>query len=402
MVLDSQRNMRGGSGAFISSGKRARQRRALIITAAGFAVVALVSWFWLSDAEPADQQGQPAADTIVINGQTPQSDRQAVRLNDVVTAGIGPISQDRRPESTDRTEVSTAVTSNAATPGTSQAEVSLDNRTVAQLTDSRSVAANITPSARGGGSQTAVIEARSLQSQNKIIEAREVLNDALRTSTSPAEREAARAELAIPNERMVFSREVVPNDPFTEWYTIKSGDLLSKIAKQYQVTDDFLAHINRIPNKNAIRAGDRIKVVKGPFHAQVDKSDFRLDLYLGDAPGAGLYVRSFRVGLGADNGTPLGSFQVRNKLKNPEWVNPRTGEKVYADDPENPIGERWIGLQGIDDNTASLRGYGIHGTIEPQTIGTEASMGCIRMHAGDVELVYSMMIHNISRVKIDP
>jgi len=108
------------------------------------------------------------------------------------------------------------------------------------------------------------------------------------------------------------------------------------------------------------------------------------------------------VGLGEFDSTPTGVFKVRNnsKLVNPTWINPRTREFYSADNPENPIGERWIGLQGIDERTKDYAGLGIHGTVDPHTIGTQASMGCIRMHSEDVTQVYEMLGENVSTVRI--
>jgi lipoprotein-anchoring transpeptidase ErfK/SrfK len=141
--------------------------------------------------------------------------------------------------------------------------------------------------------------------------------------------------------------------------------------------------------------------VTGPFHAVIHKPVYRLDLYLGEGPDQ-VFVRSFPVGLGQYNTTPTGRFRVKadSKLLNPEWVNPRTRQRYAADDPENPIGERWIGLEGIDESNALLSGYGIHGTIEPDTIGTQASMGCVRMHHEDVELIYEVLVEKVSTVTI--
>ena len=82
------------------------------------------------------------------------------------------------------------------------------------------------------------------------------------------------------------------------------------------------------------------------------------------------------------------------------WVNPRTAELFSGDNPLNPIGERWLGLQGMDEHTKDLFGLGIHGTIEPKSIGTNASMGCVRMLEGDVEKVYEMLLEGISTVEI--
>src|SRR5690606_25444057 len=114
------------------------------------------------------------------------------------------------------------------------------------------------------------------------------------------------------------------------------------------------------------------------------------------------YIRSFPVGLGEYDSTPVGAWVVRSnsKLINPAWANPRTGERFAADDPRNPIGEHWIGLDGIDDHTRLTDGYGIHGTVEPESIGRQASMGCIRMHADDVALVYELLLEGVSSVHI--
>src|SRR5690606_20220819 len=116
-----------------------------------------------------------------------------------------------------------------------------------------------------------------------------------------------------------------------------------------------------------------------------------------------MYITSRRVGLGEDSGTPTGVFRVRrdSKLVNPYWTNPRTGEQFDADDPKNPIGEHWIGLEGLAD-AAAFAGYGMHGTTDPESIGDQRSMGCVRMLPDDVALVYEMLAEQISYVHIVP
>ena len=68
----------------------------------------------------------------------------------------------------------------------------------------------------------------------------------------------------------------------------------------------------------------------------------------------------------------------------------------------NPIGEYWIGLKGTEEATANLAGYGIHGTVEPESIGQSASRGCIRMYADDIAMVYRMLAGGKSTVVIQP
>ena len=98
----------------------------------------------------------------------------------------------------------------------------------------------------------------------------------------------------------------------------------------------------------------------------------------------------------------MGTFTVRqnSKLIDPAWTNPRTGEHFDRLDPGNPIGDRWIGLEGIDEATRHMRGYGIHGTNEPQSISQQSSMGCIRMLAQDVEVIYEVLMERVSTVEI--
>ena len=73
---------------------------------------------------------------------------------------------------------------------------------------------------------------------------------------------------------------------------------------------------------------------------------------------------------------------------------------MAADDPKNPLGERWIGLTGIEGSAVGQERYGIHGTIEPESIGKNTSMGCIRMRNEDVEFLYRCLIEKHSTVTV--
>jgi L,D-transpeptidase ErfK/SrfK len=78
--------------------------------------------------------------------------------------------------------------------------------------------------------------------------------------------------------------------------------------------------------------------------------------------------------------SPSGEFQIINHVANPTWFGP---EKTVAPGPGNPIGTRWMGL--------SKKGYGIHGTNVPTSIGKAASHGCIRMRNKDVEELFTLV-----------
>jgi lipoprotein-anchoring transpeptidase ErfK/SrfK len=239
---------------------------------------------------------------------------------------------------------------------------------------------------------------QALEHKDWIV-AREYLSEALERCDNKREQVELRADLVRIAQETIFSARTVEGDPLVDRYTVKAGDTLGKIAKQYRISDDFIASINGLRNKNIIRIGQGLKVVRGPFHAVVNSAGFTMDLYLGEGDERTL-VKHFRVGLGEDGSTPRGKWKVKNKLKNPTYYPPRGGKIIAADDPNNPLGERWIGLEGIGGEALGQLRYGMHGTIEPQSIGKNASLGCIRLYNEDVELLFDCFIVDHSTVEV--
>ena len=265
---------------------------------------------------------------------------------------------------------------------------------------------NLTTPATPGSAGATLRQGMNLIGEGKIIEGRKMLSRVLTSgdpSVTASDALAIRDTLASVNKSIVFTDRTLENDPLVEMYTIVSGDLLSTIARKYKVTYQFLEQINSVDAKR-IRVGQKIKVIKGPFHAVVDKSDYRMDVFAKDTDGASLYITSFSVGVGKDDSTPIGSFICRSsgKVINPSYTHPRTGKFYAAEDPENPVGEHWIALEGTDEHTKGIRGYAIHGTIDPASIGKQASLGCVRMLAKDVEQVYKLLVDGQSTVVIQP
>jgi hypothetical protein len=256
---------------------------------------------------------------------------------------------------------------------------------------------------------TADVAALIAQGEAKLssdpVQARAILSRAY-AKAAPGDQERLRDELNKINNDLLFSPRVVPGDPLTEQYSVASGDSIVKITKARGLAVDwrFIQRINKA-DPARLRIGQKLKLVRGPFHAVVHKGEYRLDVFQGppDDPANWLFIRSFKVGLGEGNSTPPGTFVVRrsSKLVNPPWVNPRTGEKFGADDPKNPIGEHWLGLEGVGESTP-LTGYGIHGTIDPDSIGKQRSMGCVRLDKEEIAMVYEMLEEQISVVKILP
>ncbi|WP_348263019.1 L,D-transpeptidase [Telmatobacter sp. DSM 110680] len=78
--------------------------------------------------------------------------------------------------------------------------------------------------------------------------------------------------------------------------------------------------------------------------------------------------------------SPTGTFSIARRVKNPVYQHEG---KTVQPGPGNPVGTRWMGL--------SVKGYGIHGTNEPKSIGKAASHGCIRMAKKDLEEMYELV-----------
>src|SRR5688572_12476845 len=245
-------------------------------------------------------------------------------------------------------------------------------------------------------------DSQTLIDRNDPVAARALLNEAmLNGKLSGADVTVAKQRLVKLNESLVFSRRAYRDDPFAGVYTVRSGENLQTIARNHGMSWEFLARLNGIPDPRRLRAMQALKVVKGPFHAVVSKRAFTLDVYISSPEQAGsMFVTSFAVGLGKDSSTPTGSWIAHNKLRNPEYYSPRGEGIIPADDPRNPLGEYWIGLRGIDGPALGSESYGIHGTIEPETIGKEESMGCIRLVNEDAGRVFELLLEGKSVVVV--
>lgn len=238
--------------------------------------------------------------------------------------------------------------------------------------------------------------------------AREAYNRALHhPRASAADQALLREKLTELAQELTFSSRVVPGDELAYEYTVRQGDLLSTIVRREGLDVEWMLieRINGV-SANRIRIGQTLKLLRGPFHAVISKGAYRLDLYsdFRDSAGNRIYLGSYSVGLGEYDTTPEGAWVVRtnSKLIDPAWVNPRTGERFASKDPENPIGNRWIGIRGTDPNTENEEGIGLHGTIEPDSIGDQMSMGCVRMLKPDIELMYDLLVPEVSTVLIQP
>lgn len=147
-------------------------------------------------------------------------------------------------------------------------------------------------------------------------------------------------------------------------------------SPSYAVKDATFVPSNLLPN------GDRAKVV-------VDLSENRLFLF--DKNNEVKQVYSVAVGkINPATGksvTSVGYKQVDSMVKNPAWL----GEQLYG--KADIFGPKLVGLGEYNPDTEHVKNapFEIHGTNNENSIGDDASSGCVRMLNQAVEELYPQM-----------
>lgn len=199
--------------------------------------------------------------------------------------------------------------------------------------------------------------------------------------SQPEVRPVIQERLDRNSQKIYFS----PHTHFLKPYEIQGSDLLQTIAPKYKLSWTYLAAMNEVDPRR-VRVGQKLKVIKGPFSAFVDLSDFELTIHC-----HGFYVKRYDIGVGKDNSSPVGRRKVMNKVTKPQYTDPN-GRVIAGDDPANPLGTHWIDIGNS---------FGIHGTLNPDSIGKAKSRGCIRLKNKDIAEVYMFLVKD-SEVVIRP
>jgi len=169
----------------------------------------------------------------------------------------------------------------------------------------------------------------------------------------------------------------------------------------------------------SMSARDRDFIAKVPdFELEMNFQRYEVDDPTGEKPGTIVvdtsskhlyYVlpnkRAVRYGVatGAEAYGWKGTATIRNKAEWPHWtppadmvqrwphLRPTAAAGGLSGGPDNPLGARALYLYDASGRDTLYR---IHGTNEPETIGREASSGCIRMRNVDVIDLYARVAMN--------
>lgn len=227
--------------------------------------------------------------------------------------------------------------------------------------------------------QRTFARAQSQIADGKLIQAAALLGDVIKNSSDESLKNSALRMQGRLNLQLLLSE--APTADKTS-YVIQPGDSLDRIARRNDTTVELIRKMNKIEG-NLIYPGARLMVPVAPFVVTVDKSNRQLDLMLN-----GKLFKRYAVGVGRYGKTPLGTFMTVVHQTNPDWT-PPSGGIIPFGDPRNVLGTRWMSIQ--DDARPEIKGFGIHGTSDRESIGGETSNGCIRMLNEDVEEVFLLI-----------
>ncbi len=195
--------------------------------------------------------------------------------------------------------------------------------------------------------------------------------------TNDAKRQFQVEEISKPVEMAAWKSFLSPTlDAHSVSHVVKAGDTLTSVSKKYHVTADLIRRINKL-QKDKLVLGEKLKIPTYKLSVVVDKSQNILILK-GDEE----LLKTYTVATGLNNSTPAGLFKITDKLVHPTWYK-NDGKVIPYGNPANLLGTRWMGL--------SKKGYGIHGTFEPEKLGYQITDGCVRMKNEEVEELYGFL-----------
>jgi len=196
-------------------------------------------------------------------------------------------------------------------------------------------------------------------------------------SRADADRIIARMDTL--NRVLIFNKAIETSNPKSVVHTVQSGESPASIAAKYKVPVGQVARLNGMAEKAVLQVGQRLKLLPGKWRLLVNRSSLDMLVFWEDT-----FIKKYPVGIGPGDATPLGTFVITKKTVNPDWY--YNGQRIPFGNPKNILGTRWMGF----DPNGPGRGFGVHGTSEPDSVPGRKSKGCIRMLNPDVEELYDL------------
>lgn len=236
------------------------------------------------------------------------------------------------------------------------------------------VGASASPEATRQASRAAFerswFNARELVENGKFAEALAELT-AHYGNTDLAKEEQQQLQKALDSlaGRVIYSTEHYLEQP----HVVRSEETLLDIASKYNVQWQLLQNINGVRDPYVLVPKTQLKIVRGPFRAEVSLQTSHLTLFVDK-----YYAGRFPVSIGRDPAPPPGAYSVRDKREGKEYY-PPGGRTVAAGHAVNPYGLHWIDL-GAD--------VCIHGSAERDV---SPDYGCISLSPRDAADVFGIL-----------
>ncbi|MFZ3588058.1 L,D-transpeptidase family protein [Bacillus sp. DJP31] len=158
------------------------------------------------------------------------------------------------------------------------------------------------------------------------------------------------------------------------------SDFLSLIKDANKLTENVKeGAVIKITNPYQNKKQSISETTKVKWTVKVMLAQNKIDIYQN-----GKLIKTSIVATGKNSFTPKGTYQIITKISNPGY----TPGKISGGDPRNPLGTRWLGLN-VPGTTG--RTYGIHGTIDPTSLGKYVTNGCIRLDNDVIEEIFDLL-----------
>jgi lipoprotein-anchoring transpeptidase ErfK/SrfK len=239
----------------------------------------------------------------------------------------------------------------------------------------------VSPTGATANASGVLKEADDLAAADRHVEARELCLQAMAGGLSGEARSALEERVGKCNIELAFTPRPSPDKID---YVVQRGDSVAKIAARHGTTAELVQRGNLLAQPNLIKVGDRLRVFSGKLTLTVNKTRRDLVVTANDR-----FFKRYSVGTGKFGKTPVGTFIVNDRIKEPVWWRP-DGRAIPYGDKENILGTRWLALKPTG-STPPVKGYGIHGTWAPESVGRAESAGCIRMRNEDVEELFVLV-----------
>jgi LysM repeat protein len=170
---------------------------------------------------------------------------------------------------------------------------------------------------------------------------------------------------------VIYSTRHLLEDP----YKVLRGEKLEEVAQRYKIPPRLLQNINGLSDPSLVLPGTELKVLRGPFRAEVDTTRGELTLFLGS-----LYAGRFTIQAGSDPAPRPGKYDVLDIQPGHTYIS-SAGQAIPAGNSANPYGQWWIDLGGD---------LCIHGAPDSGTTPGAGCLGLSPRDAADVAAILSV------------